>query len=167
GGRREMSRPACRIVPADCTSSPATMRSSVVLPQPEGPRKQMSSPWRTPRLTPFSAAKSPNSLRMPWSSRKSLIWIPDDSGMTSLSSSHATSLFRFRRIPLLPLREDLVAVLRREGEVVLDEARLEIARDVRQSRLDRRVRDDGEVLRVRLVGLLGRGPVHQLLRRVH
>ena len=48
---REMSRPACTMRPAVCTSSPAMMRSSVVLPQPEGPRKQTSSPGCTARLT--------------------------------------------------------------------------------------------------------------------
>jgi hypothetical protein len=44
--QREMSRPACRMRPAVCTSSPAMMRSSVVLPQPDGPRKQTNSPLR-------------------------------------------------------------------------------------------------------------------------
>ena len=63
--------PAWITVPEVCTSSPATMRSSVVLPQPEGPRKQMSSPGCTARLTPFSATKLPNSLRMSRSSRNS------------------------------------------------------------------------------------------------
>ena len=66
-----MSRPACTIRPALCTSSPAMMRRSVVLPQPEGPRKQMSSPARTARLTSFRATKLPNSLRMCSRTRKS------------------------------------------------------------------------------------------------
>ena len=39
-----MSRPAWKMPPAVCVSSPAMMRSRVVLPQPEGPRKQTNSP---------------------------------------------------------------------------------------------------------------------------
>src|SRR6187402_3865585 len=117
-----MSRPAWMMVPALCTSSPAMMRKSVVLPHPDGPRKQMSSPWRTPRLTPFRAAKSPNSLRMPLSSRKS--------PMGRLLP------FGLGGVAFLPFREDLVAVLGGEGEVVLDEALLEVRRNVRQARLD-------------------------------
>src|SRR6187402_1424622 len=119
-----MSRPACTIVPEVCTSSPATMRSNVVLPQPEGPRKQMSSPWCTPRLTSCSATKLPNSLR---------IWESSRNSIRSLG-------FRLGRVPLVPLREDLVAVLRRIREVVLDEALLEVGRDVRERGFDFRVR---------------------------
>ncbi len=39
-GRLEMSRPAWWIVPAVWTSSPEIARSSVVLPQPEGPEER-------------------------------------------------------------------------------------------------------------------------------
>ncbi len=38
------------------------IRSSVVLPQPEGPRKQTSSPGWMTRSIDFSATKSPNAL---------------------------------------------------------------------------------------------------------
>ena len=44
GGRPETSRPPSSIVPSSCGSRPAIARSSVVLPQPEGPRKQTNSP---------------------------------------------------------------------------------------------------------------------------
>src|SRR6266850_272936 len=159
-----MSRPACTIVPALCTSSPAMMRSSVVLPQPEGPRKQTNSPLRTPRLTSFSATKSPKRLWMFLSSRN---WIPACAGMTGNKGPCLPSLFTLRRVALLPFREDLVAVLRGVGEVVLDEAALEVGGNVRQHRLHVRVRDDREILRVRLVRLPGGDPVHELLRRVH
>ena len=40
------------------------MRSSVVLPQPDGPSKATSSPDSMSRLTLFSAVKSPNCLSM-------------------------------------------------------------------------------------------------------
>ena len=43
-------------------SSPAMMRSSVVLPQPEGPSKAISSPEAMSRLTLRRAWKSPNCL---------------------------------------------------------------------------------------------------------
>ena len=46
------------------------MRSSVVLPQPEGPRNTISSPRATASEIDFSASKRPKVLRMPPSSRK-------------------------------------------------------------------------------------------------
>ncbi len=49
GRRRVMSLPSIRIAPAVGTSKPATMRSVVVLPQPEGPRNEMNSPRSTSR----------------------------------------------------------------------------------------------------------------------
>src|SRR5438309_8986032 len=140
-----MSRPACTIRPAVCNSRPAMMRSSVVLPHPDGPRKHSSSPGWTSRLTPFSAANSPNSLRIPESSRKAM-----------------RLLLRFDCVPLLPFRQDLVAILRGVREVVLDKAAFEVRRDVRERGLHVRVRDDGEVLRERLVRFLGRHPIHEL-----
>ncbi len=36
--------------PADIVSKPAIMRNVVVLPQPDGPRKAMNSPFATSRL---------------------------------------------------------------------------------------------------------------------
>src|SRR5688500_15330886 len=41
------------------------MRSSVVLPHPDGPTKHTSSPAGTERSTDFSAVKAPNDLWMP------------------------------------------------------------------------------------------------------
>src|SRR5438132_2641521 len=150
GASAEMSRPACTIRPAVCTSRPAMMRSSVVLPHPEGPRKHNSSPGWTSRLTPFSAANSPNSLRIPESSRKAM-----------------RSLLRLHRISSLPLGEDLVAVRRRVREVVPDKAAFEVRGDVGEGRLHVGMRDDGEILLEAPVRLLGRDPIHELIRRVH
>src|SRR4029450_6277702 len=42
------------------TSIPAIIRKSVVLPEPEGPSSATNSPVSTLKLTPLSAAKSPN-----------------------------------------------------------------------------------------------------------
>ena len=54
-----MSRPPCRMRPLLCASSPAMMRSSVVLPQPEGPRKQTNSPLWMSRSIASSAVNVP------------------------------------------------------------------------------------------------------------
>jgi len=55
-----MSRPFWMIEPVVCDSRPAMQRKSVVLPQPEGPRKQMNSPVPTPSEMSRSATKFPN-----------------------------------------------------------------------------------------------------------
>ena len=44
GLRPVTSRPSMRIAPVLGTSKPATILSVVVLPQPEGPRKETNSP---------------------------------------------------------------------------------------------------------------------------
>src|SRR4051794_40253546 len=51
--------------PRSGISSPAITRSSVVLPDPDGPRSARSSPARTSSDTPRRAAVSPNSLAIP------------------------------------------------------------------------------------------------------
>ena len=45
--------PAIQISPAEISSSPATMRSSVDLPQPEGPTMTTNSPSAISALTPW------------------------------------------------------------------------------------------------------------------
>ena len=62
GGSAEMSRPPWRIVPVVWMSSPAMARNSVVLPQPDGPRKQMNSPSSMASDTFLSAWKLPKFL---------------------------------------------------------------------------------------------------------
>src|SRR5690606_22714131 len=51
--------------PASSRSNPATHRSSVVLPQPEGPSTAVSEPSGTARSTPASAWTRPYALRTP------------------------------------------------------------------------------------------------------
>ena len=51
-----------RCVPASCGSRPAITRSSVVLPQPEGPRKQTSLPFSTSSETLSSAVNGAEAL---------------------------------------------------------------------------------------------------------
>src|SRR5688500_14592137 len=110
-----MSRPFCTMRPALCVSRPAMMRSSVVLPQPEGPRRQTNSPWATASVTSRKATKAPKCLETP-------------------STLSAASLLRFCFcvIALFPLGEDAVAVLRRPAEVVLHQHLLVIRRHVGQ-----------------------------------
>ena len=50
-----MRRPAMKMSPAVMLSKPAIMRSVVVFPQPDGPRKAMNSPFSTLRLKSFTA----------------------------------------------------------------------------------------------------------------
>ena len=59
-GRFEISRSAWKMRPYVWMSSPAMARSSVVLPQPDGPRKQTNSPGKISREMSFSAANAPN-----------------------------------------------------------------------------------------------------------
>ena len=59
GGSADTSLPFWWIVPEVCGSRPAIARSNVVLPQPEGPRKQTNSPsWMSSETSP-SAVKVP------------------------------------------------------------------------------------------------------------
>src|SRR3954447_23000386 len=55
-----------KIWPEVGSSSPAIMRSVVVLPQPEGPSRQKNSPSRTVKLESFTAVKSAKALCNWW-----------------------------------------------------------------------------------------------------
>src|SRR5262245_50942555 len=57
GGRSFTTSAPMRISPEVISSRPATMRSVVVLPQPEGPTKTMNSLSRISRLKSFTAWK--------------------------------------------------------------------------------------------------------------
>ncbi|CDP87620.1 hypothetical protein BN975_03473 [Mycolicibacterium farcinogenes] len=58
-GTALISRPPTSTVPAVASSSPARMRSAVVLPHPEGPSRATSSPGAMDRLSPSSALTLP------------------------------------------------------------------------------------------------------------
>src|SRR5690348_12313598 len=62
GGSSFMRLPAMMISPAVTRSRPAIMRKVVVLPQPEGPSRQTTSPAATERSASLTATKSPNFL---------------------------------------------------------------------------------------------------------
>src|SRR5580698_1494209 len=69
GGRLLTTRSPMRISPLVTSSSPAIMRSAVVLPQPEGPTRQMNSPSLMSRLSLSTASAPPPSYRLVRSSR--------------------------------------------------------------------------------------------------
>src|SRR4029453_13604068 len=58
-----MSSPASTTRPASGSTSPATIRSTVLLPQPEGPRGERNSPGAASRETSSTATTAPNDLR--------------------------------------------------------------------------------------------------------
>ncbi len=59
GGTSSMARSSNRMLPASGRMKPAIMRSSVVLPQPEGPSRKNSSPRSTVKETSVTAGVSP------------------------------------------------------------------------------------------------------------
>ena len=61
-----MSLPATTMLPAVGSSKPATMRSTVVLPQPEGPRNDTNSPAPASRLKSWTTVVVPKVLRTCW-----------------------------------------------------------------------------------------------------
>jgi hypothetical protein len=62
GGTVEMSCPSIRMRPSVGVSKPASMRSRVVLPQPDGPSRQKNSPSSMVRETLSTATMRPNRL---------------------------------------------------------------------------------------------------------
>ena len=60
GGSAVALRPATQTSPRLISSSPATMRSRVDFPHPEGPTKMMNSPLSTARSTPLTTWVLPN-----------------------------------------------------------------------------------------------------------
>src|SRR6186713_1215339 len=114
------------------------IRNSVVLPQPEGPRKHTSSPGWMARSIFCSATKLPKALWMPS--------ICNASGAFVMRRTASLLRGRLALVTLGPLGEDLVAVLRRPVEVVLDQQRAVVRRDVGQRLRQRRHGDDREIL---------------------
>ena len=58
-GTDEMSLPSTRTDPVSAVSKPATMRSAVVLPQPDGPSNATSSPGAISMDSPSRARVAP------------------------------------------------------------------------------------------------------------
>src|SRR4051812_2968335 len=68
-GRDRKSSPPKRTSPVSGCSRPASTRSSVVLPEPDGPSRARNSLSRACSDTSFSAGKRPNCLEIPRISR--------------------------------------------------------------------------------------------------
>src|SRR5438876_675546 len=68
GGRLSMRRPRSQIVPSVGPTKRPIRLSVVVLPQPDGPRRQKNSPSRISRSTPLSATLPPYRFVTPRSS---------------------------------------------------------------------------------------------------
>ncbi len=60
GSNGAMSQPSSRIRPSSGVSKPASIRSSVVLPQPDGPSSAKNSPARISSDSRSTARKPPN-----------------------------------------------------------------------------------------------------------
>src|SRR6185503_7014525 len=83
GGRSLTTLSPIRISPDVMASSPATMRSVVVLPHPDGPTKTMNSLSRICRFTSFTACTSPYflfALRMTTCDMKSTLYRAGQAG---------------------------------------------------------------------------------------
>ena len=65
-----------KICPEVGSSSPAIMRSVVVLPQPEGPSRQKNSPSLTVKLESFTAVKSAKALCRFWTRISAMVRHP-------------------------------------------------------------------------------------------
>ncbi len=67
GGLSPISSPKILMLPSVGNSSPAIIRSVVVLPQPDGPSSEKNSPSRICRsMSSTASAASPNRLVTPW-----------------------------------------------------------------------------------------------------
>src|SRR3569833_189183 len=70
------SLPSMTIRPEVGPSKPATMRSTVVLPQPEGPSSEMNSPCSMPRSKPLTTTFWANCLRTSLICRNAIAPLP-------------------------------------------------------------------------------------------
>src|SRR5215510_1125472 len=95
------------------------IRRRVVLPQPDGPRKQMNSPGATVRLTPRRAMKRPNFLAMP--SRASAGGRVSGDVIARPPVAARSTPGPLLGVALRPLGEDALAVLGRPVEVVRED----------------------------------------------
>src|SRR5580765_6226028 len=95
-------RPSIVIVPSLMSSSPATMRSAVVLPQPDGPTSTMNSPSAISRSSE-STARVPSGKTLPTAEKVT---------PATTSASHAAA----EALDHVPLREEEEREHRRERD---------------------------------------------------
>src|SRR5438067_2330819 len=130
-----MSSPFSRTVPSSGSSNPAMILSSVVLPDPLGPRIVTSSPGWTVRSTPASATTSPNLRTMPFSTRSASppVTLAGDAFVTTpdracslLQNPAGPALLHLRRVFRLPLDAgpELLRQIGRIGRQIRRELRI-------------------------------------------
>jgi hypothetical protein len=83
-----MSRPPILTVPSDGSRKPDTVRRIVVLPQPDGPRKEKNSPPLISRVALLTAVKVPKRT-VTWSSSTPALICLALSRLMVLASFHA------------------------------------------------------------------------------
>src|SRR5581483_3966459 len=103
------SRPSTTTRPSSGRSKPATMRSAVVLPQPDGPSSERNSPSPSLISIPSSAFTVPKSRWRFWSSRNATIVLPrrgdDRAPCASLAADEEERQHRRPRYPEAEQRE--------------------------------------------------------------
>src|SRR6266566_2467464 len=80
------TRPSMEIVPALISSSPASMRSSVDLPHPDGPTSTMNSPSLMSKPMPWMTLVLPKVFSMFWNDTDAISAYSQN--LTSISSLH-------------------------------------------------------------------------------
>src|SRR5882672_9408941 len=88
GGRSFTTLPPMRMSPLVCFSSPAIIRSKVVLPQPLGPKRTRNSPSRVLKSTPSTAVWSWKTFRICF--------------VSTMAMKEGGELQEFPLLPLLP-----------------------------------------------------------------
>ena len=101
GRMPRMSRPPIRTAPWVGSMKPEIIRRMVVLPQPEGPRKEKNSPALIVTSTLSTARKAPKSIRHVSSWTSSLI-VPYRLGRLPPQSKERASRRRLARFALTP-----------------------------------------------------------------
>src|SRR3954447_20300317 len=96
-----MSEPAIVMLPLVGSSRPATIRSVVVLPQPEGPSSAKNRPCSTTRSRSSTAVNTPNRLVTPLSLRSAPASLPVVCSVTTSGSDHRGELLLVALLGLL------------------------------------------------------------------
>src|SRR5919202_259590 len=92
GSRSVTSRSPIVIVPPEVVSRPASMRSSVVLPQPDGPTRTMNSPLSIVRLTSSTAVTPPGNTLLTSSKTILLTVRQDNPSMPTITAVDALDI---------------------------------------------------------------------------
>src|SRR5450755_3599866 len=87
--------PSMAMVPAEISSSPASMRSSVDLPHPDGPTSTMNSPSLMSKLIPWITLVVPKLFSMPWNDTDAMFSVLG----SDIAKGQASRLHRARRQP--------------------------------------------------------------------